>query len=91
MPASPTQIGQPNRTPPKDLWASQPIHLPDNYDPSTADEAVVRDINALNEELDAPGISAPSNSKTLRAQRNREVLITDGPYLEPKSTSAVLR
>ncbi len=31
------------------------IQLPDNYDPSLEDEAMIRDINALNEELDAAG------------------------------------
>jgi hypothetical protein len=29
------------------------IHLPDNYDPSTEAEAMMRDIDTLNEEVDA--------------------------------------
>jgi hypothetical protein len=29
------------------------IHHPDNYDPSFEDEAMVRDIDALNEEMEA--------------------------------------
>jgi hypothetical protein len=65
--------------------------LPDNFDPSTMSEATVRDINALNDELEAAGarlfaggLSAPSQAKSLRAQPNGEVLITDGPYLEAK-------
>jgi hypothetical protein len=30
-------------------------HLPDNFDPSTQDEATVHDINVLNDELEAAG------------------------------------
>jgi hypothetical protein len=67
------------------------IHLPDNFDPSTQDEATVHDINVLNDELEAAGarifaggLSAASQAKSLRAQPNGEVLITDGPYLEAK-------
>ena len=67
------------------------IHLPDNFDPSTQDEAVVRDIDELNEDLEAAGarvfaggLSPASRAKSLRAQPNGEVLITDGPYLEAK-------
>ena len=55
------------------------------------DEATVHDINVLNDELEAAGarifaggLSAPSQAKSLRAQPNGEVLITDGPYLEAK-------
>lgn len=67
------------------------IHLPDNYDPSLEGEAMVRDIDVLNEEMDAAGArffaggleSAPK-AKSLRKQPDGEVLITDGPYLETK-------
>jgi len=66
-------------------------YLPDNFDPSTVDEAMVHAINVLNEELIAAGarllavgLSAPSDAKSLRVQPNGEVLITDGPYLEAK-------
>lgn len=67
------------------------IHLPDNYDPSLEGEAMVRDIDVLNEEMDAAGArffaggleSAPK-AKSLRKQPNGEVIITDGPYLETK-------
>ena len=66
-------------------------HLPDNFDPSTQDEATVHEINVLNDELEAAGarivaggLSAPSHAKSLRPQPNGEVLITDGPYLEAK-------
>ena len=66
-------------------------HLPDNFDPSTVTEAMVRDINALNEEAEAAGVRVfaggllpPATAKSLRAQPNGDVLITDGPYLETK-------
>lgn len=66
-------------------------YLPDNFDPSTMTEAMVRDINVLNEELIAAGarlmacgLSTPKQAKSLRVQPNGEVLITDGPYLEAK-------
>jgi hypothetical protein len=67
------------------------IHHPDNYDPSTEDEAMSRDIDVLNEEMEAAGarvfvggLSSASNAKSLRAQPNGKVLVTDGPYLETK-------
>jgi hypothetical protein len=66
-------------------------HIPDNFDPSTVTEAMMRDIDALNEEAEAAGVRAfagglqPSTmAKSLRAQPNGDVLITDGPYLEAK-------
>ena len=66
-------------------------YLPDNFDPSTVDEAMVQAIDVLNEELIAAGarllavgLGGPSQAKSLRAQPNGEVLITDGPYLEAK-------
>jgi hypothetical protein len=65
--------------------------LPDNFDPSTQDEATVHEINVLNDELEAAGarifaggLSAPSHAKSLRPRPNGEVLITDGPFLEAK-------
>jgi hypothetical protein len=52
----------------------------------------------LNDELEAAGarifaggLSAASQAKSLRAQPNGEVLITDGPYLEAKDTLVALR
>nr|WP_219341309.1 YciI family protein [Nevskia soli] len=67
------------------------IHHPDNYDPSAEDESMVRDIDALNEEMAAAGArffagglqSAP-HAKSLRKQPGGQVVITDGPYLETK-------
>ena len=67
------------------------IQLPDNYDPSLEDEAMIRDISALNEELDAAGarffaggLAPAAKAKSLRKQPGGEVVITDGPYLEAK-------
>jgi hypothetical protein len=67
------------------------IHHPDDYDPSLEDEAMSRDIDALNDEMKAAGVRIfvgglyPAGSaKSLRAQRDGKVLITDGPYLETK-------
>ncbi len=67
------------------------IHHPDNYDPSVETEAMHRDIDVLNEEMEAAGVrifvgglSPASRAKSLRAQPNGKVLITDGPYLETK-------
>ncbi len=67
------------------------IHHPDNYDSSKEGEAMIRDIDVLNEEMEAAGarffaggLSAASNAKSLRAQPDGKVLITDGPYLETK-------
>jgi hypothetical protein len=68
------------------------IHHPDDYDGSTEDEAMGRDIDALNEEMAAAGVRIfagglqhpPRTAKSLRAQANGEVIVTDGPYLEAK-------
>ena len=67
------------------------IHHPDDYDPSVETEAMSRDIDALNDEMVAAGVrifvgglSAASSARSLRAQPDGKVLITDGPYLETK-------
>jgi hypothetical protein len=67
------------------------IHHPDGFDPSTVTEATIRNIDVLNEELEAAGakifgggLSAASSAKSLRAQPDGKVLTTDGPYLETK-------
>jgi hypothetical protein len=67
------------------------IHHPDDYDPSVETEAMIREISALNREMIAAGarkfvagLSAASKAKSLRAQPDGEVLVTDGPYLETK-------
>src|SRR5689334_24945678 len=67
------------------------IHHPDNYDPSTEDEKMHRDIDVLNDEMVAAGVRVfvgglrpASSAKSLRVQPGGKVLITDGPYLETK-------
>jgi hypothetical protein len=67
------------------------IHHPDHYDPSVETEAMMEEIHALNREMIAAGVrifagglSAARNARSLRAQPNGKVLVTDGPYLETK-------
>ncbi len=63
-------------------------YLPDNYDPSHADEATGREIHALNKEMIAAGVRkfacGLGAAKSLRAQTDGGVLISDGPYLGTK-------
>lgn len=63
-------------------------YLPDNFDPSTMDEAVGRNIHALNQEMVAAGVRKYAcglgRAKSLRSQADGGVLVTDGPYLEAK-------
>jgi hypothetical protein len=63
-------------------------YLPDNFDPSTIDEATVEGIHALNREMIAAGVRkfacGLGATHTLRPQANGELLLTDGPYLESK-------
>jgi hypothetical protein len=68
------------------------IHHPDDYDPfAVEDKAMERDIDVLNEEMIAVGVrifagglQPVSKARSLRAQPDGEVLVTDGPYLETK-------
>jgi hypothetical protein len=60
-------------------------------DPSAEDEAMSRDIDALNDEMVAAGVrifvgglSPAGSARSLRAQPDGKGLITDGPYLETK-------
>ena len=64
------------------------IHHPDNYDPSLESEAMTRDIDLLNEEMEAAGVRffagglhSARSAKSIQAQPGGEVVITDGPYL----------
>jgi hypothetical protein len=63
-------------------------YLPDDFDPSTQDEAMAEEIHALNREMIAAGVrkfaAGLGSTRALRPQPNGEVLITDGPYLEAK-------
>ena len=67
------------------------IHHPEDYVPSLEDEAMHRDIDVLNGEMEAAGVRIfvgglrpASSAKSVRAQPDGRVLITDGPYLETK-------
>ena len=67
------------------------IQHPENYDPSLEGEAMIRDIGALNEAMDAAGVrffagglESASLAKSLRKQPDGNVSITDGPYIETK-------
>lgn len=66
-------------------------HLPENFDPSSVTEAIVRDMGALTDEMEAKGVTVfagglypASEAKSLRAQAGGKVMVTDGPYLETK-------
>ena len=69
------------------------IHLPDDFDEVAAaeDNAMHRDIDALNDEMKAAGVrvfvgglAAARTAKSLRVRRDGSMHITDGPYLETK-------
>jgi hypothetical protein len=67
------------------------VYRPDDYDPSVETEATIEAIHALNREMIATGarrfacgLSAAGNAKSLRAQPDGKVLISDGPYIETK-------
>ena len=67
------------------------VFRPDDLDPSKLDEAVLRDIVALNEEMKAArvrifvgGLSPSESAKSLRPQPDGKVVVTDGPYAETK-------
>jgi len=67
------------------------IHHPEKFNSSSVTEETMRDISALNKEMMAAGVrffagglQSETKAKSLRAQPNGKVLITDGPYLETK-------
>lgn len=68
------------------------IHHPDDYDPAVAeDDAMHRDIRALNEEMVAAGVRVfvgglepISKAWSVRKRADGELLVTDGPYTETK-------
>jgi len=67
------------------------IHHPDGYDGSLEGEEMMRDIDVLNEEMQATGarlfaggLRPVSDARCLRKQPDGKVLVTDGPYLETK-------
>lgn len=67
------------------------IQHPHDYDSSLESEAMGRDIDALNEEMEAAGarlfaggLQSARLAKSLRRQPDGAVLVTDGPYAEAK-------
>ena len=67
------------------------IYRPDNYDPSVETAAMHREIDVLNDEMVAAGarifvcgLSSASSAKSLRAQSDGTLLVSDGPYTETK-------
>lgn len=67
------------------------VQHPKDYDPSREGDEMTRDIDALNEEMDAAGVrlfagglEAPSLARSLRREPDGEVSVTDGPFLEAK-------
>jgi hypothetical protein len=63
-------------------------YLPENFDPSAMDDAMMEGIYAVNREMIAAGVRRFAGglgaAHTLRSQPDGNVLITDGPYLETK-------
>jgi hypothetical protein len=68
------------------------IHHPDDYEPLVVEsEEMMRDISALNQEMEAAGarffaggLLPAKSAKSLRSKPDGKVLVTDGPYLETK-------
>ncbi|MFZ0315274.1 MAG: YciI family protein [Candidatus Korobacteraceae bacterium] len=67
------------------------VYHPDDYDPCVETEAMMENIHALNREMIAAGarkfacgLSPVGKAKSLRAQPDGKVLVTDGPYTETK-------
>lgn len=68
------------------------IHHPDDYDPAVSeDEEMDRAIDDLNEAMVAAGVRVfvgglhpASAAKSLRAQSDGGVTVTDGPYLKTR-------
>lgn len=64
---------------------------PKGYDGSKEGPEMMRDIDALNEEMEAAGarffaggLQAPELAKSLRKRADGPAIVTDGPYLETK-------
>ncbi len=67
------------------------VYHSDEYDPSVETEATIEAIHALNREMItagarkfACGLTPAGKAKSLRAQSDGKVLVTDGPYTETK-------
>jgi len=67
------------------------VYHRDDYDPSVEPKDMIEKIHALNRELIAAGarkfacgITPAASAKSVRAQPDGKVLVTDGPYTETK-------
>lgn len=67
------------------------IHHPDDFDPSIEEGQITHDISELNKEMVAAGVrfvvgglGPVDTARSLRAQPDGGILVTDGPYLETK-------
>jgi hypothetical protein len=67
------------------------VYHSDDYDPSVETEAMMEEIHALNREMIAAGarkfacgLSPAGKAKSVRAQPEGKMLVTDGPYTETK-------
>ena len=67
------------------------VHHPEGYVPYNTTEETMRDISTLNREMIAAGVrffagglEPETKAKSLKAQPNGQVMVTDGPYLEAK-------
>ena len=67
------------------------VHHPDDFEASAETESTINAIHALNREMIAAGVrtfvaglSPARDARSLRAQPDGNVLVTDGPYLETK-------
>lgn len=67
------------------------IHHPNDFEPFSETEETHRDIDALNEEMNAAGVvifvgglDRISKAKSVRRQAGGKLLVTDGPYIETK-------
>lgn len=65
------------------------IHHPDDYDPTVEDDAMSRDIDALNDEMVTAGVRIfvgglqPTNTaRSLRPQADGQIVVADGLYLQ---------
>lgn len=67
------------------------IHHPDTFTPSMEDQSTIEAIDKLNDEMIAAGVRVVAlglkpvqEAKSLKAQADGSVMVTDGPYLETK-------
>jgi hypothetical protein len=67
------------------------IHHPDDFEPFSESAETHRDIDALNDEMNAAGVvvfvgglDSPRKARSVRRQAGGKLIVTDGPYMETK-------